>query len=113
MSVINQIISYFRSSKEEFKKVSWPSRRDTVRYSALVIGVSVAVAVGFALLDAGFSKAVDVLITQRAQSKIQQQESVPAAQPTTAPAPAAAPAPTLDIKNVQPIVTPQKDATKK
>ena len=40
----NIIVKYFRESYEELKKVSWPSRKDTVRDTLIVIGVSLGVA---------------------------------------------------------------------
>ena len=65
MSVLEKIISYLRSSREEARKVSWPSRQETWRYSALVVGVSLAIALFFALLDFGFTKLVDIALLQR------------------------------------------------
>ncbi len=65
MSVFEKFIDYLRSSKDEARKVSWPSRQDTLRYSALVVGVSLIVAVFFAILDFGFTKLVDVALLQR------------------------------------------------
>jgi preprotein translocase SecE subunit len=54
------IYRYFRESKEELEKVSWPSREDTIRYSGLVIGVVIVMGAFFAGLDwalnLGFAK---------------------------------------------------------
>ena len=44
MSIINRLIDYLRSSKTELTKVTWPSRDQTIRYSTLVIIISVGVA---------------------------------------------------------------------
>ncbi|MBM3204839.1 preprotein translocase subunit SecE [Candidatus Uhrbacteria bacterium] len=57
-------LDYFRSAQAELKKVSWPSRKDTVRYSALVIAISLIVAVSFAALDQGFQIAVQGLLSR-------------------------------------------------
>ena len=35
--------SFFREAREELKKVAWPSRRDTLRYTGIVIVASVVV----------------------------------------------------------------------
>jgi len=43
--------TYLRESKEELEKVTWPTRRETVRYSVLVIAVSIVVGAFFAGLD--------------------------------------------------------------
>jgi preprotein translocase SecE subunit len=45
------IYRYFRESKEELQKVSWPTRPDTIRYSVLVIVIVTALAAFFAGLD--------------------------------------------------------------
>lgn len=48
---IKPVATYLRESKEELEKVSWPSRKDTVRYSALVIVAALAMGTFFAGLD--------------------------------------------------------------
>jgi preprotein translocase SecE subunit len=45
------IYRYFRESKEELQKVTWPSRQDTIRYSTLVVVVVVGMGAFFAALD--------------------------------------------------------------
>ena len=49
----NPIISYFRESKEELEKTSWPTQKETIRYTVATIAVTALMAVLFALLDAG------------------------------------------------------------
>lgn len=49
---------YLQSSIGELRKVTWPSRETTIRYSAIVIVVSISVAAIFATLDFGFSRLV-------------------------------------------------------
>ena len=109
MNIVSKFIDYLRSSKEEFKKVSWPSRRDTFRYSALVIGVSVVTGAFFAGLDTGFTKLVELLITARQQAKVQLPVVTPIETPEVTPATAPAPQPTapvIDLGNVKPLETP-------
>ena len=105
MNPLKALISYLRSVQSELHKVSWPSRRDTFRYSGLVIGISVAGAALFAALDLGFTKLVEAGITER--SKILSQQQAPA-QNNTAPTPAQTTSgqPTIDFKDVTPITTP-------
>ncbi|MSR85198.1 preprotein translocase subunit SecE [Candidatus Uhrbacteria bacterium] len=71
MNPLESIIGYVRSSKAELEKVSWPSRQDTIRYSALVIAVSIFVAVFFAALDFGLGKGVDALLARQAGGQTQ------------------------------------------
>jgi preprotein translocase subunit SecE len=58
----NKIGEYFISSKAELKKVSWPTRPEIVRYSLLVIGVSLAIALFFGVIDYLLTLGLDALI---------------------------------------------------
>ena len=40
----------------ELKKVNWPTRQETLRYSLIVIGISVAVAIYLGGLDLIFNR---------------------------------------------------------
>ncbi len=60
--IVTKIISYVKGVFEEMRKVTWPSRKATVRYSVLVIGVSVFVAAFFAILDFIFNLGLEGLI---------------------------------------------------
>jgi len=60
--VANRIISYFRESREELKKVLWPTRRQTVNDTLLVIAISLFVAVFLGALDFGLSYALELLV---------------------------------------------------
>ena len=51
MPLVQSITTYFKDAIEELKKVSWPSRRDTINNSLIVIGVSLGVAIFFGILD--------------------------------------------------------------
>jgi len=65
MKPVHALIDYLRSSKTELEKVSWPSKKDTIRYSSLVLGVSVIVALFFAGLDYGLGNLVGNLLQGR------------------------------------------------
>lgn len=67
---ISTAINYLRSSKAELEKVTWPSRNEVVRYSALVIASCVILAAFFATLDLGLSRGVTLLL-QRNQGTTQ------------------------------------------
>lgn len=92
MNLIQKTIAYFRTSKAEMEKVSWPTRQETIRYSSLVIGLSIGVAVFFAGLDFGLTKLVEVTISARQSTQAQQPADLqvtpitPDVVPTTAPA---------------------------
>jgi len=56
------ITDYFRDVRSEMKHVSWPTRRLTIAYTAVVIGVSLAVAIYLGLLDFIFSAVLKHII---------------------------------------------------
>jgi preprotein translocase subunit SecE len=44
-------LNYVKSSVEEMKKVTWPTKKETYNYTLLVIGISIAVALFLGGLD--------------------------------------------------------------
>lgn len=57
-----KIVKYLRGSIDELRKVSWPTRQETIKYSIIVI-ISVIISVGIlALLDFGLSKVVNIFL---------------------------------------------------
>ena len=57
-----RIANAFKNMVAELKKVSWPSKKDLVNYSLVVIGFVVALAVIVGLLDTASSSLVKLLI---------------------------------------------------
>ena len=55
MSITASIKNYFVGSYQEMKKVNWPTKSQTINYSALVIGLSVGMAIFFGVLDYVFN----------------------------------------------------------
>lgn len=53
--MINKIIQFFVEAKAEMLKVNWPTKKQTMNYTMLVIAVSVAVAAFLGGLDWVFS----------------------------------------------------------
>ncbi len=47
----NRLTRYLKESKDELKKVVWPTRQETVRNTLLVIGISLGVALFLGLMD--------------------------------------------------------------
>lgn len=61
---MNKIIQFFVGAKAELTKVSWPSRRELLRYTILVVVISFLVAMFLGLLDMLFSYLVENFILQ-------------------------------------------------
>lgn len=55
MNLFTRIVSYFKESKDELKKVAWPTRKEVVRNTILVIVISLFVAVFLGVLDIVFN----------------------------------------------------------
>lgn len=56
--VYQGLIEYFKGSQQELKKVIWPSWQITLRYTLIVIGISV----GAALILGGFDVVFDYML---------------------------------------------------
>ena len=46
----------------ELRRVTWPTRHETMRLTIMVMAVSAAVGVFLGLVDLGFSRAMDVIL---------------------------------------------------
>ncbi|MBI2984742.1 MAG: preprotein translocase subunit SecE [Candidatus Kerfeldbacteria bacterium] len=57
-----RLTSYFRESRDELKKVVWPSTKETRSNTVLVIGISVAVAIFLGLIDLGLNYLLEKFI---------------------------------------------------
>lgn len=80
MNLFAQLREYIISSRKELEAVHWPTRQETFRYSALVIGVSVIFAIFFGALDFGLNSLVQVFVAN--QPAPTQQEQLPDITPT-------------------------------
>lgn len=62
---MNTIIQFFMEAKGELMKVNWPTQKELVRYTILVVVISLAVAIFLGALDTLFSYLVErFLLTQ-------------------------------------------------
>lgn len=53
--MLNKIITFFKEAKAELMKVNWLSKKQTINYTLLVIGISLVVAAFLGGLDYVFS----------------------------------------------------------
>jgi preprotein translocase subunit SecE len=54
-AITDKITTFLKEVRLEMKKVNWPSREETIKYTLIVIGVSLAVAIYLGGLDYIFS----------------------------------------------------------
>lgn len=59
---VTTLTAYIRESVAELYKVTWPTREQTKNYTLLVLGLSVAIAVFFSVLDLGFNNVIELFI---------------------------------------------------
>jgi preprotein translocase subunit SecE len=51
----NRVVNYLKETRAELKHVSWPTRRQALIYTALVIGISLLTAAALGLFDFVFT----------------------------------------------------------
>lgn len=57
-----KIFTFLKEVKLELKKVNWPTRQETVKYTLIVIGVSAGVAIFLGGLDLLFAEVLEKFI---------------------------------------------------
>jgi len=62
MNVLTRLINYLKASQQELKKVVWPSRKEVIRHTFLVIGISVGVAAFLGITDKILELAISFII---------------------------------------------------
>lgn len=60
--MLKKIITFLDEVRLEMKKVNWPTRQDTIRYTVIVIGISLVLAVFLGGFDYLFSTGLNKLI---------------------------------------------------
>jgi preprotein translocase subunit SecE len=55
---MQRIMNFFKEVAREMKKVSWPSRKELVNYTAIVLATVAFFTVFFAIVDLGISKLI-------------------------------------------------------
>lgn len=60
--MLAKLITYLKDSKNELKHVNWPTRKQTLNYTYIVIGVSLATAAFLGAFDFAFNKLLNLFI---------------------------------------------------
>lgn len=53
--MFSKIVSGFAETKREFSRVNWPTRAETIHYTLVVVGISLAIGIYLGALDFAFS----------------------------------------------------------
>ncbi|MCL5435572.1 MAG: preprotein translocase subunit SecE [Patescibacteria group bacterium] len=59
-----QILQFLKEVKNEMVKVVWPSRRETVKMTVIVVVFSVAVSVFLGAIDYGLTKVLELVLAR-------------------------------------------------
>ena len=59
----NRFTKYFREVRAEVRKVTWPSREEVLRLSAIVIVVMILMSAFMAIIDFAFSRLMAAIIS--------------------------------------------------
>ena len=60
--MFKKFTTYIKNSFVELKKVSWPTEKQTINNTLLVVGISLAVAIFLALIDFLLTKILQLII---------------------------------------------------
>jgi len=59
----NKVIRYFQDTRDELRKVTWPSRQDTIRLTLIVLAGTAIFAIFLGLFDLLFQQLAGLLVT--------------------------------------------------
>ena len=59
MNTIQRLTDYLKSARLEIKQVNWPTRRQTVQFTILVIAISMLVSAYLGALDVLFVRTIE------------------------------------------------------
>lgn len=59
---MTKLTTYIREAIYELRKVTWPTKKQTINYSIVVIAISIGTAVFFAILDFFFTWLLGIIV---------------------------------------------------
>lgn len=58
----NRVVRYFLETRDELKKVAWPTQKEALTYSGFVVGICAVMAVYFGLIDEALTLGLQALV---------------------------------------------------
>jgi preprotein translocase subunit SecE len=58
----NFVTRFLRETRSELRKVVWPTRREALNMTAIVLGVTILMAAGLGMVDWLFAKVMSLMI---------------------------------------------------
>jgi preprotein translocase subunit SecE len=62
--MVGKVKNFLKESREELRHVNWPARKEAVRLTTIVIGISLGLAAFLGAFDYSFTSLVRALIAQ-------------------------------------------------
>lgn len=97
MEPMRKVFSFFKEARAELAKVVWPTRRRTLKLTAVVVVVTVLFGVFISIVDGGLGQGIEYVITNSqkkpTKSVKQQPSSSASGAPVQVPAGGTVPAP--------------------
>lgn len=60
--MLEKLTTFLKEARIELKKVTWPTREETIRYTATVVIISAVLAIFLGVADFGFRTVLDKFI---------------------------------------------------
>jgi len=63
INFMSKITEYFKETKAELKHVNWPTRKQTIFYTLIVLALSIIIAYFLGIFDFIFSRGIEKIIS--------------------------------------------------
>jgi len=60
--MFNKITTFFQEARQEFRHVNWPTRKEAVRLTLVVIGISLGLAIFLGVFDGVFASLLQAFV---------------------------------------------------
>ena len=61
--IIEKIIQFFREVRIEIKKISWPSRNETIASTSIVIIIVLVIGLFLGMVDVGLARIIKIILS--------------------------------------------------
>ncbi|MDO8574466.1 MAG: preprotein translocase subunit SecE [bacterium] len=60
--MFTKVVTFFQEAKQEFRHINWPTRKEAVRLTLVVIGISLGLAVFLGVFDGIFASLLKAFV---------------------------------------------------
>ena len=62
-NIPQKVVKFFKEVQLEVKKVNWPTKQETLKYTLTVLGISIAIGIYLGLVDFGFTAFLNKIVS--------------------------------------------------